>query len=160
MAHERDEVMLTCIPLSLCSWDYQITDAVGGTGAVKFDFMGEEGSISLGTATHLVRKHGWLSGHWSLDQGGEVALDAHKPSAFAQCFELTGNGLNLTVKSQSGFTRSFDIVRGDTTVGTIYPAHAFTKRAFVECDPSVPELVQLFSFWLAVLMWKRDADNS
>ena len=56
--------------------------------------------------------------------------------------------------------RTFHISTAGTTQGTIRPAHPFTRRAFVECNDSVPELVQLFAFWLAALTWKRAAKNN
>jgi hypothetical protein len=75
-------------------------------------------------------------------------------------FDVRAGGVQLTVKAQSSFTRSFEILSDDSVVGTIRPVHPFTRRASIECGPSVPELVQLFSFWLAALTWRRAAQNN
>jgi hypothetical protein len=48
-----------------------------------------------------------------------------------------------------------DIVRG-----SIRPIHLFTRRAVIECSDDVPELVQLFCFWLIALMWRRAQKNN
>jgi len=66
----------------------------------------------------------------------------------------------LAVKARSAFSRRYDILSDGHPAGTIQPAHSFTRRAFIDCTPEVPELAQLFSFWLAALTWRRAAHNS
>lgn len=152
--------MLICIPQSFCSWDFRVLGVPSGPAALAFNFFTEQGSISLPGAEFSVRKQGWLSGHWSLERAGKICADAKKPDALFRSFEVRAGAVRLTVRAQSAFTRSYDIIAADSVVGTIRPAHAFTRRAFIECSSSVPEPVQLFSFWLAVLTWRRAANNS
>jgi hypothetical protein len=152
--------MLTCVPQSLCSWDYRILGASAGSAALTFYFLTEQGTISLGGAEHSVRKHGWLSGHWTLECDGDIYADAEKPSAMFRSFEIRTSEMKLTIKAQSAFTRAYEILAGGSVVGTIRPVHTFTRRAFIECSSSVPELAQLFSFWLVVLTWRRAANNN
>lgn len=152
--------MLTCTPKSICSWNFQIYGTTPRPADVTFNFMTEQGSISLGRMEFSVRKHGWLSGHWSLEHGGAAYADARKPSALFRAFEISCGPAQHTVKAQSTFTRCFNILTNNRVVGTIQPVHAFTRRAVIECDASVPETTQLFAFWLAVLTWKRAADSN
>jgi hypothetical protein len=152
--------VLTCIPQSLCTWNFQILGTSAGSAELTFNFFTEQGSLSLGHMEFAVRKHGPLSGRWTLERDGQTAADAHKPSALFRRFELSSAGVHLTVKAQSAFTRGYDIFSGGRLLGTIRPAHPFTRRAFIECTSEIPELAQLFSFWLAVVTWRRAANNS
>jgi hypothetical protein len=152
--------MLTCIPKSLCSWDFRVSGASSGPAALAFNFFTEQGSISLGGIELRVRKHGLLSGHWTLERDGATCADAHKPNAMFRSFEVRSGPVGLTVKAHSAVTRSYDILTDGSVVGTIRPAHPFTRRAFIECSSSVPEVAQLFSFWLAVVTWRRAANNN
>lgn len=151
--------MLTCIPQSLCTWDFRVLGASAGPAELTFNFFTEQGSMSLGRDQFAIRKHGPLSGHWTLERRGKTVVDARKPSAMFRSFELSAPEIQLTVKAQFALTRGYDILSSDRLIGTIRPAHAFTRRAFIECSSEVPEVVQLFAFWLAVITWRRAAKN-
>jgi hypothetical protein len=149
--------MLTCIPKSLFSWSFEVHGLSNGPASLAFEFFKEQGSISLRGAKFHVRKHGFLSGHWSLELDGKSYADALKPNAMFRLFEVSAGAVQLTVKAQSAFTRRYDIISGGQVIGRIQPAHVFTRRGFIDCDSVVPEVVQLFSFWLAVITWRRSA---
>ena len=152
--------MLTCIPQSICSWNFRVPDASSGPALVEFNFLTEQGRIVLGNVEYAVRKHGWLSGKWTLERNGECVVESLKPSALFRSFDVEAGTIKLTVKARSALGRSYEILANGNLAGTIQPAHAFTRRAFIDCDSSIPELVQLFSFWLAALTWKRAAKSS
>jgi hypothetical protein len=151
--------MLTCVPLSFCTWDYRILGAAAPT-ALTFNFFSEQGTIFLGDAEFTIRKHGPMSGHWTLEHNDRTIADAQKPSPLFRSFELQIHDLSFTVAAQSAFTRCYEICAGAQQLGTIQPVHAFTRRAYIECVPEVPELAQLFAFWLAVITWRRAAQNN
>jgi hypothetical protein len=151
--------MLSCFPQSLCSWDFRVVGVSAGPAILTFDFFTEQGVLASGDDHFSVRKHGFLSGHWSLERGNDTCGDAKKPSAMFRSFDLRVGKFRFFVKAQSAFVRSYDILADEALVGTIRPAHAFTRRAFIECDSSVPELAQLFAFWLVALTWRRAANN-
>jgi hypothetical protein len=67
----------------------------------------------------------------------------------------------LTLRAVSAMRRGFEIVAADGVIaGRIEPMHAFTRRAYIDCDERVPELIQLFAFWLVALAWRRAKNNS
>jgi hypothetical protein len=152
--------MLTCIPQSLCLWDYRVFGTSRGEATITFNFFTEQGSIWLGNAEFTIRKHGPLSGHWTLEHGDRTLADASKPNPLFRSFELQVQDLHFTLTAQTAFTRCYDMFSGGRRVGTIQPLHPFTRRASIECAAEVPELAQLFAFWLAVLTWRRAAQNS
>jgi hypothetical protein len=151
--------MLTCLPQSLCSWDFRVLGAFAGSATVTFNFFSEQGTISLGNMEFTVCKHGWLSGQWTLENSGGTVAAATKPNPLLRSFEVDAGDLRLTVKAQTPFTRCFDIVSNGAVVGSIRPVHPFTRRAYIECRDALPEFVQLFAFWLAVLLWRRAASH-
>jgi hypothetical protein len=152
--------VLTCLPQSLCSWNYRVVGAEAGLVELSFNWFTEQGSIHFGEDEFEVRKHGPLSGHWTLEHDGQVVAAGRKPSAMFRSFDLSMAGVNFTVKAQSPLTRCYEILFEGRAVGTIWPAHLFTRRAFIECNSQVPELVQVFAFWLAAITWRRAAKNS
>jgi hypothetical protein len=152
--------MLTCIPQSLCSWDFRVVGVSAGSAAVTINSFTEQGGISLGQIEFVVRKHGPLSGHWTLERDGKTAADARKPSSMFRSFELNAEDVRLTVQANSPLTRRFDILSAGQPVGTIQPVHAFTRRALIDCDPAISEILQLFSFFLAVTTWRRAGNNT
>jgi hypothetical protein len=152
--------VLTCIPQSLCTWNFRVLGTSAGSASLAFNFFTEQGSISLGHVEFTVRKHGPLSGHWTLERERQTTAEARKPRAMFRSFDLSVAGVHFTLKAESAFTRCYDILCGEQRLGTIRPAHPFTRRAFIECASEIPELAQLFSFWLAVLTWRRAANNN
>jgi hypothetical protein len=152
--------MLMCLPRSICSWGFVVTGGLAGASQVEFNFATEQGRIIVGGEPFVVRKHGWLSGRWSLERGADTWANACKPNPFLRSFELQSEDLRLKVRAASPLLRRFIIVRDAWIIGNIRPAHAFTRRASIVCDASVPEAVQLFSFWLAVLTWRRAARSN
>ncbi len=150
--------MLTCLPQSICSWNYLITEP-DITASIEFDFWTEQGKISVDPDFYFVQ-HAWLSGEWSLvSENGTIAL-AVKPNPLTRVFEVSYGNDFLILRAQSPLTRSFLIEQSNALLGTIEPMHPFTRRAFIDCSRSLTIPIQLFLFWLAVLMWRRAASNS
>jgi hypothetical protein len=144
----------------MCSWNYLVRGPEAGDAIVTFNFLSEQGTIALGGVTLQVVKQGWLSGHWTLDTEAGPYAQAVKPNALFRSFNIDAGGQQFNVAAASPIGRTFNITADGQTLGTIRPAHPFTRRAFVECDSSVPELVQLFAFWLTALTWKRAANSN
>jgi hypothetical protein len=152
--------MLTCLPMSLCSWNYRVRGLPAGEGATAINVLSEQGSLSIGGATYEVVKHGPMSGHWTLEAAGQIVAEARKPSAMFRTIVVTCGEAALTVQAASPFTRVFELTVGEGVVGSVRPVHLFTRRALMECDAAVPQLAQMFAFWLVVLSWRRTANKN
>ena len=150
---------ITCLPQKICSWNYLITVSNSDvTASVEFDFMSERGNIILEADSYKI-EHAWLSGEWSLELAGEIIAVAIKPNLFTRLFQIDYDSQKLVLKAQSPFARSFAIEQNDTSIGTIEPIHLLTRRATVNCSANVPIPIQIFLFWLTVLMWRRDKSS-
>src|SRR6516165_9248871 len=79
-----------------------------------------------------VRKHGMLSGHWTLGQGRESVASAQKSSTFTRTFEIQSAEVTLVLGTESAFGRGFRIERSGQVLATIRPDDAFTRRAIID----------------------------
>lgn len=152
--------MIEFLPRSLCSWDFTAHGLSSGPAVIAYEWITEQGMIVVGKSCYDVKKHGLFSGHWTLELVGRVIAQAQKPSALFRSFEVSSDEVCFTLAAQSPFQRAFEIVSEDRVVGSIVPAHAFTRRAVMECSDAISEHVQLFAFWLAALTWKRSANHN
>ncbi len=152
-------MLLTCLPKSICSWDYRVLGTSGAQAEVLFGIVTKPGKILVGDQDLAARKHGLCGGRWTLESGGKVKVEARQPRLLRRLYVLNTTEGEYTLRATSAFRSSYDLLRGETTVGRIWPAHVFTKRAYVDCDAAVPITTQLFAFWLAALTW-RDAANA
>jgi hypothetical protein len=159
-ATAETRTMLTCLPRSICSWDFRIRGTTGGEANLTFNWFTEQGTVEWNGTVYDVVKHGPFSGHWTLEWPDGVVIEAQKTSAFARRFELESDSGPITLQALSIFTRAFELLQTDSVVGTITPMHPFTRRATIQCQARVDELTQLFSFWLVVITWKRAARNN
>lgn len=152
---------LTCLPQSVFSWNYTVTLADSDiTALVELDFWGEQGSISFNSSYYRVQ-HSWLSKEWSLNLDDRIVAVAVKPNPVSRFFEISYDNQNLVLRAKSLWTRSFLIEQNDRLLGTIQPIHLhFTLGASIDCSSSITIPIQIFMFWLTVLMWKRAADAS
>jgi hypothetical protein len=144
--------MLTCLPKSICSWDFRVLGASVQPAAVDFDLWSEQGAIHLGSTTFVVRKHGPLSGRWTLELDGDVHCEAQK--SLLRVFHVRHRDLEIDLRARP-FSRTFDLAVAGRAMGSIVPVHPMTRRTVIEHDPAVPEPLVLFCFWLAALTWRR-----
>ncbi len=151
---------LTLIPVSVCSWDFRADGATSGPAYLRYRWVSEQGSLSCAGAEFDVRKAGLFTARWAVERNGERYAEAVKPSAFYRKFEIQASGIALDLDAESAFTRSYRLHSNGRQLGVIRPAHAFTRRAMVDCAPEVPELIQLFAFWLVALTWRRQQGAS
>ena len=152
--------MIRCIPKGICSWNFSL---VGDDhhATLEFNWGSEQGNITVDEMPFKVRKHGMLSGHWSLDRGEEQVVSGKKTTAFTRTFEIQDSVDNLVLLAESTFTRSFRVERSGNVIAKIYPDHSFTRRATIDTFAQYLNFTTMaFSFWLVVLTWRRAQNNS
>ena len=57
------------------------------------------------------------------------------------------------------FRRSFVLEENDRAVGSLAPVAIITRKARAEFPDDVALPVRIVMIWLALLMWKREADS-
>jgi len=147
--------MLTCLPQSLCSWDYRILGARAGASAITFNMMSQQGTLQHGGDLYQIVKPTILVGRWTLESGGSVIGTAEK-SLMIRHYAVDTGGTPFSVQARL-MSSTFNIVVGARNVGEVRKMHPFTRRAVVDCSNAVDELGQLFAFWLCALAWRNAA---
>lgn len=153
---------MDCVPESLCSWNYTIDSLPSGTGYAEFDFFTQTGSVRLHHQTYTVQKQGLLLNDWLLIETstGATLGRAIKPNLLFRHYELEVEQVRFVVRAESVLLWDFGIYQEESLYGSIRPVHPFTRRADFYCDPQIPELGQLFAFWLVILAWRNQARSN
>jgi len=148
--------MLQARPVSAFSRDYHL-EADGRTIAtLDVSWWKDAGTMSIEGTEYSLSREGLMSGAFILEEDGRELARATKPSAFRSRFDLEiGDGW-FSLARVSAFGRAYRVVDEEAEVGTIRPAGWLTRRALVDLPSEWPLPVQVFVFWLVLVMWNRD----
>jgi len=147
--------MIRAVPESVFSWRFRFEQNGQQVGGCAYNFWTEEGEISINGRHGQIKKHGMMSGRWTVDGTG---IEAHKPSALFRSFDIQSPQGNFELRAASPLTREFEIV-GAGINGQISPEHFMTRKATIALH-GVDEMTVAFAFWLVGLCWKRQAKNN
>jgi hypothetical protein len=151
--------MLTAVPNSLFSWDFDIRDENGQSVAdVRLSNWRERGAISVpGQECRVYRQS--LLGAFVLEQNGAILVKAEKPSALFREFTVTHEARTYTLKAWSPMRRAMALYENDAVIGKLIPESFFSRRIRVELPVDMPLMLASFVIWLTMLLWKREADG-
>jgi hypothetical protein len=151
--------MLIAVPKSWFSWDFTVMDGTRLVGDIDMSCWREKGVITVEGADYRVNREGLMSGDFVLASDDKVVARATKPSAFRRTFMVEHGGQQYTLRAQSALRRAFELLDGDTIVGTLSPRGLFTRRAAIDLPETMPLSLRVFIIWLAVIIWKREAES-
>ncbi len=152
--------MLRAVPNSWFSWDFTIFDGERAIGTIDLAWVREAGEMSLNGETFRVYREGLFGGAFILERDGQVLARAEKPSALTRSLTVECNGTRYTLRAESALRRKFVLSRDGREIGAVQPEHAFTYRATIELPEEMALPVKVFVTWLAVILWKREAESS
>lgn len=118
----------------------------------------ENGSLLVGSSWHEIVKNGFMSGCWSLMDGGTRIASARKPNPFTRTFSIeTDEGISM-LEAASALGRTMRL-SGPGISCEISPDHPLTRRAHINgCWDDLTTVA--FAFWLTSLLWRRTASNA
>jgi len=147
---------IECAPRGICSWNFLLRGD-GHSAEIRLSTLLEKGGLVADGVVYEVHKGGWLSGEWTLLEGGQPVVLARKPSAFWRRFDLSGpSGGGVLEATWGSRTMRLD---GAGMSCRIKPVHLFTRRATIEGSFEDFRVVA-FAFWLTALMWRRAANSN
>jgi hypothetical protein len=149
--------MLTANPRSWLSWDFTLAKDGNSLADIDLSSWREKGNLVVGNTAYRVYREGICSGAFVLESNGAVVARAYKPSAWTRRLVIEVGGVQFELKPQSAFTRSFRLLKGEKTIGTLSAASMWNRQMHVELPEDIPLLTRAFVVWLAVLLWRRDA---
>lgn len=157
------QVAIRCVPRGLFSWNFELSGH-DQQALLEFAWLGEGGRITIDGVVNAVAKESLLKGQWSLTESdtqrfrpAEPVLNAHKVSAFMRTFEITSPDGLVMLEAQSIWSRVMTL-RGAGFGAELRPRHMFTRGSVIEGE--IPDFrTACFAFWLAVLLWRRQAQS-
>lgn len=152
--------MLTAIPKGLLSWDFTLCDGDRPVAEIWLSWWPERGALSVNGVEFNVRREGLLSGAFLLENAGNLIARATKPNAFRRLIEIRDGGNRYVLEAASYLGRAMVVSCNDQLIGALRPQGFFTWRMDVDLPADMSVLLKSFIFWLAVLLWKRDAEAS
>src|SRR5689334_8757910 len=153
------ERALTAIPRSWASWIFELHEGDSTVATITTSWARERGTLTSGGKTWQLARESWMAGNFTLKQGDRTFATAEKPSAFFRAFQVTFDHEHFDWAAESAFTRAFVLRKGNSVVGSMRPTSAFTRRAIVDLPAELSLERKAFLVWLAILMWKRQAQS-
>lgn len=148
--------MLEAKPVGIFSRDFNIEAEGRRIALLDVSHWKEAGEISIDGQSYRLFRERLMSGAFILEKEGQAVARAVKPSAFRSQFDLELEARPYMLKPDSLFKRSFSVFRNEASVGNIRRAGFFTRRAMIDLPSEWPLPVQVFVFWLVVVIWNRD----
>ena len=152
--------MLTAIPKSWLSWNYEFLESDKRLASLTIEWLGERGTLDCGGQLWELSRDGWYHGTFSIRQAGRKRASAEKPSALFRSFQVTFDDEDFCWEAESPLTRSFVLRKGNKVIGSMRPDTAFTRRATIDLPEELPLERKLFLAWLTLLMWRRAHNSS
>ena len=118
----------------------------------------EKGVLTIDGKSYQVYREGLASGDFVLESPDTIVARARKPSAFRRAFIVEHGERQYTLRANWPFRRAFQLLDGEMEIGSISPEGFLTRRAAVVMPQDMPLPVQVFAVWLAIILWKRDAN--
>jgi hypothetical protein len=146
--------MIEAVPKSTFSQDFILSSPNGGLAELDVSGWRERAEFELDGVPYRLYRESAL-GDFVLERAGAVIARATKPSAFRSTFQLQVSGHDLTLRKTSAWRRDFGVFDGEEMVGRIAPVKWYGRRAYVELPGDWNLALQLFLFWLVLLMWRR-----
>lgn len=140
--------------------DYTVMDGEQPIATIEIAWSRRErGLLTVQGKDYDVYREGLWSGAYILKAAGKVQARAEKTSAFSRSYIIEHAGRQYTFGATSAFSaRKFLLLEGDREIGAISPDGIFNRRARVDLPEEFPLPVRVFIIWLAVILWKREAN--
>ena len=151
--------VLDAVPRHWFSWDFTVMDGSTPLADIDVSWWREKGELTVLGTPYRVYREGLMSGAFLLESAGSIVARAEKPSAFRRVFVIEHGDRHYTLRARSAFRREFVLLDGSTKIGSLKPG-LFTRRAKVVLPRDWAPEVKVFTIWLAVILWKRQADSA
>jgi hypothetical protein len=151
--------MLQAIPKRWFSWDFTVLQGSTPLADIDMSLWREKGVLTVQGKTYQVYREGLVSGDFVLKSPESVVARATKPSAFRRSFLIEHAGKQYMLRAKSAFRRGFVLLDGQREIGSLSPEGFCTRRSAIVLPEGLPVPVKVFIIWLAVILWKREAES-
>lgn len=161
--------MLRAIPKGLFSNDYEIYRDEDQVAFLDPSAWREKAELEIEGQRYKLDREGWVGEFRLLDKMNHPVAKAAKTSAFKNRFEVEQGERRFVLDKTSFWSRGFslwEVVPGpagsearESLVGQIDREGLLTRRAVIDLPEDLPLPVQVFLFWLVVVLWNRQKNS-
>lgn len=153
-------MILQAKPANFLSWNATI-EREGHRAELRFNWIGESGTIEINGEPCDVNKQGMLSGQWVLALDRVELATAVKSNIFTRSFGIADRNGSFSLNADSAFTRSFTLYHSGNIVAAYRARHFFTRSMNIEWHDEVCTFPTLcFAYWLIAITQHRQAASS
>lgn len=150
-----DILMLRAKPIRLFSNTFSVHDDGRDVARVRIGWFSDNGAVTIdGREMKLSREHTFL-GAFEFEHEGVIVARAYKPSVLRNRFEVEIDDRRVHLERESLISRSFVVRCSERLLGRIDPEGMLTRKARIDLPDDWPTELQLFVFWLVLIIWKR-----
>ena len=151
--------MLSAIPISWCSWSYQIEDLSQAVATIDMAWIRERADVRIGDAEYKLGRYAFVGGTFELSHEGELLAKATK-RALVRSFDIEAGDRRFTLSAISLFGRAMGLYENGEPIGEMAPTGIWTRRARVDFPDDIPLDVRVFLIWLVLILWRRAASSA
>ncbi len=96
-------------------------------------------------------------GEFMIKVDDRILARARKLSIFDGRFEVCLSGRSLELRKSLGGRPTFVLSEGSQDLGKIFQRGVYTRRPEIELPEELPSAERVFLFWLALVIWNREA---
>jgi hypothetical protein len=150
--------VIEAVPSGWFSNSFRLQQAHGTVAEINLSGWREKAEFAIQGGSYRLYREGFASGAFVLEGQGQTLARAWKPSALRARFELEFPGHTFTMR-RTGMGRGFGVFAGERQVGSIRRAGLFTRRTIIDLPADWPPAAQVFAFWLALIIWRREESS-
>lgn len=143
---------------ALFSWEFEVLQNDAPAGRIEGLGWPERSVVTLGEAKYEVSADRSGIDAFNLDSNGLRLAHIEKPHAFTRLFNVYHADKIYTFKRSSLFSSKYELMDNEQTVGCVSSKGVFKKSAIVELPDQFQTPFKLFLGWVALVLWKRQAE--
>jgi hypothetical protein len=148
--------MLELIPKSIFSNSFDFHAADGSIIEIGVSQWRDRAHFTLDGIKYSLYREGEWRGDFVLEREGAVFARAKKRGLLRDTFEIDLAGKPFTLKKKSIIGRRFLVISGEKQVGEVFRKGLWSRRTYLDLPKDWPVALQLFVFWLALIIWIRE----
>ena len=148
--------MIELKPKSMFSNSFAFPAADGSSIKVDVSQWRERAHFTLDGVEYSMYRDGAWKGAFVLEREQTVFARATKRGMFSDTFDVDLAGRPLTLKKKSIVGRHFFVLEGDRQIGQIFRKGLWSRLTYVDLPTDWPVPLQLYLFWLALVIWIRE----
>ncbi|MDA0588221.1 MAG: hypothetical protein O2820_04810 [Planctomycetota bacterium] len=151
--------MLSAIPISWCSWSYQIEDLSQAVAAIDMAWLRERADVRIGDAEYKLGRYALVGGNFELSHEGELVAKATKRT-FVRSFDIEAGERRFELSAISIFGRTMGLYENGELIGKMAPVGFWSRRANADFPDGLPLDVRVFLIWFVLILWRRAASSA